>query len=353
MTATARSAHIAIIGTGAIAQVVHLPILTRMRGVEVLALLDSDTAKARTLAERFSVPRVHRSLDDILEDDEIEAIVVCTPNHAHEAQVLEGLNAGKYVFCEKPLALTAEGSARVLAADGAGGRLMVGMNQRFRPDSAALKSFVAAGDLGEIQYVSAGWLNRRLGRSSRSWRHRKAGAGGGALMDLGIQMLDLALWLLDYPEPERIVAHLHASSGSEVEDSAVLLLQLADDRVINLDVTWTLVADRERQYMQVIGSRGSGYFPPLRVFKDTDSGLLDVSPQLAQGRENQFTASYRQELAHFVDAVRAEQPIQKPVEQVSLMTIVEAAYRSASEGREIRFADDARPAQRGRATQSP
>jgi len=331
------SARVALMGTGAVAQVVHLPILARMRGVEVVGLYDTDNAKAVTIAERFSVARVYRSSDEIWQDDSVDAVVICTPNSAHEEQVMAGLGAGKYVFCEKPLALTAKGAARVVREAGDGGRLMVGMNQRFRPDAAALRSFVAAGDLGDIQYVNAGRLNRRLTRSPRSWRLRKSGAGGGAMMDLGLQMLDLALWLLGYPEPKRLVAHLHTPAGTEVEDTAVLLLEVAGGRIINLEVTWSLVADREREYLEVIGDLGSGTLPPLRVFRDTEDGLLDVSPQITQGRENQFTASYRQELAHFVDAVRSSRAIETPVDQVILMKIVEAVYRSAEKRTEIRF----------------
>jgi predicted dehydrogenase len=336
MTA-AKQARVVVLGTGAIAQVVHLPILTRMRGVEVVGLFDTDSAKAKTLAGRFSVPTVFLSTDEVWNDPDVDAVVVCTPNNLHEEQVLEGLGAGKYVFVEKPLALSEKGSARVLRKAGRGGRLMVGMNQRFRPDAAALKSFVDAGELGEIQYIRAGWLNRRLARAPRSWRLTKQGAGGGALMDLGIQMLDLSMWLLGYPEPKRVVAHLHSMPESEVEDSAVVFLEIEGNRVINLEVSWSLVADRERQYLQVLGNLGSGTFPPLKVFKDSENGLLDVSPQIAQGRENQFTASYRQEIAHFVEAVREGRAIDAPAEQTILMRIVEGAYRSAEKGTEIRF----------------
>jgi predicted dehydrogenase len=337
MTAAAKAARVAVLGTGAVAQVVHLPILTRMRGVEVVGLHDTDHSKASTIAERFSVPQAYATPEEMWGDPGVDAVVVCTPNNRHEEQVAEGLSAGKYVFCEKPLALTADGAARVLEASGADGRLMVGMNQRFRPDATALRSFVTAGDMGEVHYLRASWLNRRAGRTSRNWRHRKEGAGGGALMDLGIQILDLSLWLLDYPEPRRLVAHLRFPPGGEVEDSAVILLELEGGRVVNLDVSWTLIADRERQHFQILGTQGSASFAPLKVFRDTENGLLDVSPQLSPGRENVFTASYRQELAHFTEAVRSATPIDAPVEQVTLMRIVEAAYRSAEKGKEVSF----------------
>lgn len=337
MSPTAAPVRVAVLGAGSIAQVAHLPILTRMRGVEVTALFDSDRAKARTIADRFGVATVHRTIEELWEDDDVQAVIVCTPSHLHEEQTRAALRSGKFVLCEKPLALDAAGAKRVLKTKGATERLMIGMNQRFRPDSIALKSFVAGGELGDVFYVRAGWLNRLVGSRRRTWRYKKKGAGGGALMDLGIQMLDLCLWLLDYPEPQRIVAHVHSRSGEEVEDSAVLLLHLAGDRVVNLEVTWGLLSDRERQYVHVLGSGGSGSLGPLKVYKELDSGLTDVTPQLAPGRENQYTASYRQELAAFLDVVRGEQENRTPREQVTLMSVTEAAYRSAETGAEVRF----------------
>ncbi len=330
-----KGVRVAVLGTGAIAQVAHLPTLARMRGVELGGLYDADRSKARTLAQRFGEPRVYASPDELWEDDSVDAVVVCTPSKLHEQHVLEALDAGKFVFCEKPLALSSDGAARVLKAAGDSGRLQVGMNQRFRPDAAALRTFVESGELGTVHYIRGSWLNRRAGRSRRSWRQRKDVAGGGALMDLGIQFLDLALWLLDYPAPRRVVATAHATENNEVEDTALLLLELENGTVITLDVTWTFVADRERQELQVVATKGSASLSPLRLFRTTDEGTLDLSPQLGSGRENQFTASYRRELQHFVDALRSGEPIPPPTEQVTLMTVIDAAYRSMEQGTEV------------------
>ncbi len=337
MTPKLQPVRIGVVGAGAIAQVAHLPILTAMRGVELAGLHDADSAKASTIAGRFGIPLVYPSLDHVWQDESLDAVVVCTPSQLHEAQTCEALGAGKYVLCEKPLALTEEGAARVLATAGADSRLMVGLNQRFRPDAAALKQFVSGGELGEIFYLRAGWLNRRGGRAGRSWRHRKKVAGGGALMDLGIQHLDLALWLLGYPEPQSLVAHMHRQSGDEVEDSAVLLLHLTNNQVINLEVTWSLLGERDRQYLNLSGSAGSASLSPFRVLKELDSGLIDVTPQLAPGKENQFTASYRQELRHFVNSIRTGKGLEAPREHLTLMRLIEAAYKSVEEHRAVKL----------------
>lgn len=331
------SARVAVLGAGAIAQVVHLPILSRMRGVELAVLCDSDRAKAQTLAGRFGVERVCASPDEVYGDDAVDAVVVCTPSNLHEEHVRGALETGKYVLCEKPLALSAEAVERLLRVPGADERLLVAMNQRFRPDAAALRTFVAGGELGDVYYLKTGWLNRRTVSSRRSWRQRKTSAGGGVLMDLGVQVLDLALWLLGYPEPERVVAHFHREPGSEVEDSAALMLRLQGGRLVNLEVAWGVLAERDRHYLHLLGDSGSGSLSPLAVFKEMDTGLVEVTPQLPPGRENLFTASYRQELQHFVDAVRNRQNVEAPREQVTLMRTVAAAYRSAEEGREVQM----------------
>jgi predicted dehydrogenase len=324
---------VAVLGAGAIAQVVHLPILSRMRGVEIAAVSDRDAHTARTIAERYG----SRALEAgrVWDDASIQAVVVCTPSHRHEEIVRDALKAGKYVLCEKPLALTAQGVRSVLATDGARERLLVGMNQRYRQDARALRSFVSSGELGEVYYLKTGWLSRtkpsgRLG----SWRQMRS-AGGGALMDLGLQMLDLALWTFGYPRPLRVSAHTHTPPGSEVEDAAALLVRLEGDRLLNLEVTWSLIARRDRQFMHLLGTAGSGSLAPLQVFRQMDSGLVDVAPSLPPGTENLFTASYRNELAHFIEVVRGERKAESPEEHVRLMHVMEGAYRSAAEGREI------------------
>ena len=333
MAAARPPVRVAVLGAGSIAQVVHLPILSRMRGVQVAALADRDAHTARTIAQRFEVPSVATNFEDVLTDD-VDAVVICTPSNRHEAHVRVALQAGKYVLCEKPLALTPQGVESLLKEEGAADRLMVAMNQRFRPDAVALRQFVAGGELGNVYYLKTGWLNRYRPRG-RTWRDRKAVAGGGAFMDLGLQMLDLAMWTLGYPVPERVGAQMYAHPGSEVEDAAAVVVRLEGDRMINLECTWNLLARRDRQFLNLLGSGGSGSLSPLAVFKEMPAGLVEVTPSIPASRENAFTASYRNELARFVDVVRGESTPDAPREHLVLMRLAEAAYRSAAERREI------------------
>src|SRR5690606_15209118 len=236
---------VALLGTGAIAQVVHLPILTQLPGVRVRAVCDSDRSKAAAIASRFNVPEVFRKDEEVFKSDEIDAVLICTPSYLHAEQAIAALEGGKHVLVEKPLALSAEDAGRVLDTARKTGRLAsVAMNTRYRPDVQALRPFVRGGELGQPFLIKAGWLNRKVRVVRSTWRHKIETAGGGAFMDLGVQMLDLALWLLGFPRVRRIVAQMHKGERMEVEDTAVVLLEVEKGPVISIEVTWSLFAER-------------------------------------------------------------------------------------------------------------
>jgi predicted dehydrogenase len=331
-----RRLRVGVLGVGSIAQVVHLPILSGLPEAELTAVADADQGKARAIAARFGIPRVYASDEEMLRADDIDAVVICTPNHLHEEQAIGALQAGKHTLVEKPLAMTSAGATRVLeVAEKAGRTFQVAMNNRFRPDTLALKPFADNGELGHVFLARGAWLNRKMRIVRPTWRHRLATAGGGALMDLGVQALDLAFWLLGSPKFASVFAHAHHPAGLEVEDSAAVLVRLAGGAGVSLTVSWSLVAGRDRHYLRLLGTRGSGAIAPLAVFKELDNGIADVTPQLPVNRENLYTVSYRNELQHFLRACAAEVPPPLPHEQVDIMRIVELGYRSAREKREV------------------
>ncbi|HEX6135329.1 MAG TPA: Gfo/Idh/MocA family oxidoreductase [Longimicrobiales bacterium] len=328
---------VALMGVGAIAQVVHLPVLNELDDVELAGVCDVDHVRANALAARFGIPHIFRRDEDVFRSDLIDAIIICTPSYLHEEQAVAALEAGKHVLVEKPLALSPEAVERVCAVAGGTGRtLMVAMNNRYRPDTLALRPFATNGELGDVFLTRGAWLNRKTRVVRPTWRHRRATAGGGAMMDLGVQTLDLCLWMLGWPDPASVMTHMHFPDGMEVEDTAGIIVRLKNGAGISLTVSWSLLAERDRHYMRMLGTRGSGAISPLGVYKETDTGqMIDVTPNVAQSRENLYTASYRAELSHFVAVARGagEEPL--PREQVNIMRIVEAAYRSAAEKREV------------------
>lgn len=328
---------IAVVGTGAIAQMAHLPVLSKMRGVTIAALCDIDRAKARSLADRFDVPDVYVDLEELFDAGDLDAIVISTPSHLHQPYTLEAIAAGVDVLCERPLALTTRGVEAILAAATAAGRkVVVANNTRFRSDVQALDRFLRGGELGTLTGFRAGAYHQH--GSVAGWRLSRAESGGGALFDLGLSLVDLALWLADYPLPRRVWAHVDRPPGNNtVEDAALLTLECANGMACTFDLSWSYVGDADRWWFESICSRGSARLAPLRVVKELNGKPVDVSPMGAAARESTFIQSYRAELAHFIAVLRGESAYEPPTDQVILHRTLEAAYRSADEKCEVRL----------------
>lgn len=327
---------IGIIGTGAISQVVHLPILAERDDVDLVAVADSDVHKAEVISRRFSVPVV-MDPKDLIHFDELDALVLCTPNDTHEEMAIEALEAGKHVLVERPLAATSAGAARVVdAAERAGRVLSVGMPHRYRPEVVALRSFVEGGELGDLYAVRGSWLTRSMPAMRSTWRSDPEIAGGGALVDLGIPALDLCLWVIGFPAIKRVSCLL--GPGSEgVECAASLMMETETGVALTLEVTDRLFAGEDRYYVRVMGSEGSGSLPPLEVFKRLGGRPMEVTPRQPKprGGENPYTNAYRRLLDDFVRCVSGISETTLPREQVKLMEVIETAYRAAEIGREI------------------
>jgi predicted dehydrogenase len=328
---------IGLVGVGAIAQLAHLPALAKMRGVELVALCDNDQPKARALADRFGIPDAFSDIEDLLEVDRLDVVIVATPNHLHEPHVLSALRAKKHVLCERPLALTARGVDRILAAAAKADRYVaVANNHRFRSDVQMLDGFLRGGELGTVRGIRTGHYTLR--HAQEGWRARRAESGGGAFFDHGVALLDLALWLGDFPEPTRVSAHMERGTGKNaVEDAMQVQLECDTGRVFTFDVMNSYVGEDERWWFEVLGSRGSARLNPLRVVKELNGRPVDVSPTGASARESAFLQSYRAELAHFVDVVNGGSEYEPPNDQVMLHRVIEAIYRSAEEGREVQL----------------
>ena len=336
MTDDAAPIRLAVIGTGAISQVVHVPILAEREDVDLVALADADAAKAGTIARRFDIDEVIEVKEALTRDD-LDGVVLCTPNQSHEEMALEALEAGKHVFVERPIATSSAGAARVIeAAKAAGTCLSVGLSHRFRPEVAALRSFIAGGELGKLYAVRGSWLTRRVPLMRATWRQNKAVSGGGAMIDLGVPALDLCLWIVGYPTIRSVSCVLH-QGDHEVEDAATLMFESEDAIVFSIEVSNRLFAGEDRYYGRVMGTEGSGSFPPLEVYKQLGGRPLSVTPRQPRprGGEDPYTNAYRRLIDLFVRGVAGRSVIELPEEQVVLMRLIEGAYESAEAGHPV------------------
>lgn len=328
---------IGLLGCGAVTQLAHLPVLTRLRGVSVVALCDNDSPKVRTIAQRFNVPDYYSDIDDLFAAGGLDAVMIATPNHLHEPHALSAIRANVDVLCERPLSLTVRGAERVLsAAKRAGRKVLVSNPLRFRADVQALAGFLRGGELGAVLGIRTGEYRQR--DSLDGWRMRREEAGGGAFLEYGYALVDLALWLTDAPTPERVSAHFVRDPGkSSVEHTMVALVTCTGGMAFTFNVTWNYVGDRERWAFELLATSGSARLAPLRVLKNLGGRPRDVSPSGAGTRDTPLIQSLRAEMAHFASVVRDESPYEEPLDQLVVQRLIDAAYKSAEEGREVRF----------------
>ena len=326
-----------VIGLGWVAQIFHLPILKRLEDVEIVALCDREKSRAKMIGERFGVEHIYTDYQQMIEQAGVDAVDICTSTDSHLQVTMAALEAGKDVFVEKPIARHYDEAVKMTeAAKTHKRKLMVGMNNRFRPDMMILKSFVEKGEIGKVFYVKAGWL-KKLSSDNR-WMTQKEKSGGGVFIDLGIALLDLVLWTLNFPPVIWVNAKMYMHKTKHVEDSCVVFIEMKYGTTLTIETSWSFQAAHDFFYCDIFGSEGSTMINPLRIHNQLHGNLVNVTPVKVETPLHIFRKSYENELKHFVGAARGLHPVVSTGDEaVQRMKVVEAIYKSASKGREIRL----------------
>ncbi|MFN0158859.1 MAG: Gfo/Idh/MocA family protein [Bacteroidota bacterium] len=329
--------NIGVVGLGWIAQVVHLPILTKLPEVNVVAVCDRDKSRARLVAEKFGIKKVFTDHEKMIEMEELDALIVATSTDAHRDVTLAALKAGKDVLVEKPIARDyAEAVEIAEAARQSKRKLMVGMNHRFRPDTMILKSFLQGKELGKVFYTKAGWMRKRS--TDSGWFTQKEKSGGGVLVDLGIVMLDMAFWLLDYPDVRKVSASHYTHKTKKVEDTSIVSISMKNGSLLNLEVSWSMCVTDDIYSCQLFGTDGSASLNPLRINKELHGNLVNLAPAKMESPQHLYKRSYENEIKHFLGAVHNVHPVISTAEEaVQRMRVVDAVYKSVRTGKEVTF----------------
>jgi len=350
-----------IIGAGSVFGRGHLPAIKALpQHFKIVALSRRDPAK---LAEAMLATGCQRGLADwreVVADQDVDAVVIASPNALHATQALAALEAGKDVLCEKPPAISYKEAAQVADAVERLGRIVqYGFLMRFADETQRAKRAVDDGLLGSVYHVRASWLRRRGYPTKGSWFTTQALAGGGTLMDIGCHLLDRALYLLSYPDVlsatamtharlrESTVAHAlptGAKSGltgvCDVEDLGTCLFRLQGGVSLALETSFAanlpdqppvtdLLGDRAGLRIEM-GGKVSLFGEALGAVTDT---VLGAPPQTGGA-----LPLYQREYEHFAQCVRSRQtPGPNARQGAQLMRALEAAYLSAQQGREVRI----------------
>ncbi len=326
---------IGVIGLGGIAQLVHLPIISKLKNASILAVAELNKTRLNAIADKFNIEKRFTDYKQMLALEDLEAIIIATPTHTHLEIATDCIKAGKDVLIEKPIARNYEETKKIndIAAK-TGSKVMVGTNLRFRPDAMLLKSLINSGELGEIYYIRCSWLRKQS--SKQKWFIRKNESGGGAIIDLGLSLLDLAIWLIDYPPIKSVTVQKFNHFTKTVEDSAVGLIRLNNSFVINFEISWSLHSEKDSLGLTAFGTEGTAHLNPLVAYRRVGAAHIDYTTSSATNTKTLYKKSYENELKHFIGAVRGNNPLlSSSSEALRRMKLLEALYKSAELNSEV------------------
>jgi predicted dehydrogenase len=303
---------------------------------EVAALCDPVPANLEAAREASPQAACFEDLDTLLAqagDLALDGVVISTPNALHVPQAVAALEHGLAVFCQKPLAIDAEGARAVVrAARRAGCLLGVDYTYRCTAGAQALRRLVRAGELGRVFSLDLAFHNAY--GPDKPWCHDPAVAGGGALMDLGVHLIDLAIWLLG----SRGVRSVHGLAFRDglplaergIDDFATVQLELEGRAAVSLAVSWNAHLGRDCAIRAAaFGSAGGA------EFRNVGGSFFDFELERAHGRSGEIVVREGREalgraLVEWVERLAEHPGFDPEIEQAVLVSeAIDAVYGGA------------------------
>ena len=351
MAGSATVTRFGVIGAGAIAGLACRE-LARLPEAELVAVADPHLGRARALAERHGAAHVFDDAASLLELDVVDAVYIAVPNRLHAPLARAALEAGKHTLLDKPFALNlAEARSVVAAAEASGRHFMLGMNQRFTREVQTARALVARGALGEVYHVKAYWRRREGIPRIGSWFTHRSEAGGGSLLDIGVHVLDAALYVLDDFDAASVSGATNAKFGvrglgeidwgrSEVEDDvfdvedfATALVRLASGRTVALDAAWAMHQGMPAaKHIELFGTDAGYSVYESKLYRRGKDGYLSIEVPSA----DDLAHPHMSRMQHFLDLVAGrEGPVVTATQALAVQGILDAVYASAADGQEV------------------
>lgn len=315
---------------------------------EIVWACDLIEERAKEVAEKNGIPKVTTDYHDILNDPEIDAVSVMTPNIAHMQPTIDALNAGKHVICEKPLAMNGDEARKMCAAARENGKLLqVGLQQRFTGAGQFMRQFIDGGGLGDIYYARAHALRRR-GVPGWGVFTNKELQGGGPLIDIGVHILDFTLSMMDYPKPVSASGMTWNMLGTNpdlynawgdfdrtkftVEDMAVGFIRFDNGAIVVLESSFMSNLDGNPFCTQLLGTKAGAKIDfdedakAVEIYTEYDKQLFNMTPANLPKVES----AHVEEVKAFVSAIKNGDDSPVPGEEgLILNAIFDALYKSA------------------------
>lgn len=339
---------IGIMGAGQESLNSHFPNCMKNNDIaEIAAVCDVNLENARHAAEQFQVPAYYANHTDMLEKEDLDLVTICVPNRFHEPLAIEALRAGCHVLCEKPPALTAEQAERMAReAQNAGKILTYNFHYRYAPEVQMIKKMIDSGEFGTL-YAGKVQAVRRRGIPGWGNFTNKDMQGGGPLVDIGVHMLDTALYLLDYPKPLYVAANSSDRIGKRggvglmgdwdpakftVEDGLFGFIQFEGGISLQVDTAFALnCKEKQRMNVEIFGDLAGASVFDGEIYTEKNESLVDMKLPFVQEVDKKSLS-----FSNYIKCCEnGKEPLITAEQGVTLMRIVEALYRSAEDGKVV------------------
>ncbi|MDQ0230401.1 putative dehydrogenase [Metabacillus malikii] len=344
--------NIGFIGAGAIGNV-HLSTFSKLSDeVSLRGITDYSLGLAEQKAAEYSVEKVYSDVDSLLLDPLIDAVIIGVPNKWHASITIAALKAGKHVLVEKPMGINSEDAKAIVRVQRETGKIvMVGHQMRWQWQVRQIEEQVSKGALGNIYHAKAGWYRRKGIPGWGSWFTRKEDAGGGPLIDIGVHMLDLALYLMGNPKPVSVYGATYAEFGPkkkgignwgtpnwdgyyDVEDLATALIKMDNGSILSLEVSWAVHMDTNNDpFIHLMGSNGGAAINShtAKILTEQFDSAIDIELTKTDDIEDRILLS-----EHFIECIREnKQPITSAMSGLTNNLILDAIYESSETGHEV------------------
>ncbi|NGP44678.1 Gfo/Idh/MocA family oxidoreductase [Bacillaceae bacterium SIJ1] len=351
-----RQLKIGVIGAGSISHA-HLGAYQASEHAHLQAICDMNEERAREQAKTYDIADVYTDYHELLASPNVEAVSICTWNNSHAEIAIAALEAGKDVLVEKPLCKTMEEAYAVQeAVKRTGRKLQVGFVRRFGGNTDLAKTFIDAGDLGDIYYAKTSVL-RRLGNPG-GWFADIERSGGGPVIDVGVHVIDLCWYLMGRPKVTSISANTYKKLGNrpniknlefykaadydasknDVEDLANALIRFENGASLAVDCSFTLHKRKDELSATIFGDKGGAEIEPeLYLVGEKHHTILNIEPQVDE-RTFSFEKGFQAQIEGFIQYCFGEGENRSPVEDgVEVMKMLTGIYESAKQQKEIVF----------------
>ena len=323
---------------------VHLNSLNQIDTAELVAICEPQTDRLEKAGETFGVTDLHTDFNEMLESTRPELVTLATPVVFHARQAVAAFDAGAHVLCEKPLAMNVDEAEKMFeAAKRNGKKLGMGLQNRYRTEAVYLKEFIDRGELGRI-FHGRSYSGHKMNIPGYGQLHRNEMSGGGVMFATAVHSLDLVIWLMGNPEPVRVSAQsyqrIHQMQNPpitwngpledfDVEDFISAIVHFDNGASLDIISDW-LHHDYNCSGLELFGDYGMATYNPLRITLDDGASFKEIKPEIENEGDFQGVVA---------DLVRCIQEDETPrylfSEMRNVQRIMNAAYRSIEEGREV------------------